>query len=144
MARFLAGALASMLMMFGAFLIWKGHAEEIQDIPPPPPESDAMSLMAEPPPPPPEATPKTREQKRFDRADRNKDGRIELSELLQPRRKAFARLDKNGDGVLSFEEWAVTTIDKFRGADANRDGVLTRTEYATTAPKPRKKKSCSC
>jgi hypothetical protein len=83
--------------------------------------------------------------KRFDRADRNKDGRDQLStSCLQPRRKAFAKLDKNGDGKLSFEEWAVTTIDKFNGADANRDGRLTRAEYATTAPKPRKKPACKC
>jgi hypothetical protein len=139
--RFLAGALASMLMMFGAFLIWKGQAEQPPPIPPPP-RSDAPSMIAETPPP--EATPKSREQKRFDRADKNKDGKIEMQELLQPRRKAFAKLDKNGDGRLSFEEWAVTTIDKFRGADADRSGILTRAEYATTAPKPRKKKNCSC
>ncbi|MGI8705162.1 MAG: histidine kinase [Sphingomicrobium sp.] len=143
MWRFLAGALASMLMMFGAFLIWKGQAEQPERLPPPPPRSAAPSMIAESPPPP-EATPKTREQKRFDRADKNKDGKIELQELLQPRRKPFAKLDENGDGRLSFDEWAVRTIDKFHGADKDRSKILTRAEYATTAPKPRKKKSCSC
>lgn len=141
--RFLSGALAFMLMMFGAFLIWKGQAEQPPQLPPPPPKSEAPSMIAEPPLPPPEATPKTREQKRFDRADKNKDGKIELPELLQPRRKPFAKLDKNGDGRLSFDEWAVKTIEKFHGADRDRSKILTRAEYATTAPKPRKKKSCS-
>lgn len=101
-------------------------------------------VFAQKPASAPEASPKSREQKRFDRADKNKDGRIELPELLQPRRKPFAKLDKNGDGRLSFDEWAVTTIDKFRGADKDRSGILTRAEYPTTAPKPAKKKSCSC
>ena len=145
MARFLAGALASMLMMFGAFLVWKGHAEEAAQLPPPPPRSAAApAVFAQKPASAPEASPKSREEKRFDRADKNKDGRIELPELLQPRRKPFAKLDTNGDGRLSFEEWAVTTIKKFRGADSDRSGILTRAEYATTAPKPAKKKSCSC
>lgn len=142
--RFLAGALASMLMMFGAFLIWKSHAEETAQLPPPPPAAAAPAVLAQKPPAAPEASPKSREEKRFDRADRNNDGKLELAELLEPRRKPFAKLDKNGDGRLSFEEWAVTTIDKFNGADKDRSKILTRAEYATTAPKPAKKKSCSC
>jgi hypothetical protein len=135
--RFLAGAFASFLMLTGAFLLWQGQAQNSPELPEPPAE-DEVEMIVEALPPPPEATPKTREEKRFDRADRNKDGIITLNELLEPRRQAFARLDRNGDGKLSFEEWAVTTINRFRGADANRDGKLTRTEYATTAPKPRK------
>ena len=101
-------------------------------------------MVVQKPAPPPEATPKSREEKRFNRADRNDDGTIVLAELLEPRRTRFGNLDTNGDGRLSFEEWAVTTIEKFRGADSNRNGKLTRAEYATTAPKPRKKPKCSC
>lgn len=142
--RFLAGALASMLMMFGAFLIWKGHAEEAAQLPPPPTKAASPAVLAQKPASAPEASPKSREEKRFDRADKNKDGKIELAELLQPRRKPFAKLDTNGDGRLSFEEWAVTTIKKFNGADKDGSRILTRAEYATTAPKPKKKKSCSC
>ena len=67
----------------------------------------------------PEATAKSREQKRFSRVDKDKDGRIEKEEVLAPRRKAFAKLDTNGNGALSFEEWAAKTIDKFGGADAD-------------------------
>jgi hypothetical protein len=143
--RFLAGAFAAMLMMTGAFLIWQGQAQDGPELPPPPPEAATPpAMIVQEPLVAPEATPKSREEKRFDRADKNKDGKIILDELLQPRRKAYAKLDKNGDGKLSFEEWAHTTIGKFRGADSNRDNILTRAEYATTAPKPRKKPKCKC
>ena len=83
------------------------------------------SLLASQPLEAPEASAKSREEKRFSRADKNKDGKIEAEELLEPRRKAFAKLDINGNGTLSFEEWAVTTIDKFKGADKDRNGWLT-------------------
>ena len=143
--RFLAGALACFLMMTGAFLLWQGRAEQAPQLPPPPAKGSASpSVIAQKPASAPEASPKSREEKRFDRADRNNDGRIELGELLEPRRKPFAKLDTNRDGRLSFEEWAVTTIEKFRGADKDRSRILTRAEYATTAPKPRKKTSCAC
>ena len=61
----------------------------------------------------PSADPKSKEEKRFGRADKNDDGRITLAELVEPRRKAYAKLDLNRDGKLSFEEWAVKTIDKY-------------------------------
>lgn len=144
MARFLAGALASFLMLTGAFLFWQGHAQEVSSIPPaPPPGTGAPAMLARKPAPP-EATARSREEQRFNRADRNKDGRIVLDELLEPRRSTFAKLDKNGDGKLSFEEWAHTTIDKFHGMDADRNGQLTRAEFATSAPKPKKKPRCGC
>ena len=144
MWRFLAGALAAFLMMTGAFLLWQGRAEQGPQLPPAPARSAGPAMLAAQPVAAPEATPKSREEKRFDRADKNKDGRVEMVELLEPRRKPFAKLDKNGDGRLSFEERAVRTIDKFRGADGNRNASLTRAEFATTASPPRKKKSCSC
>ena len=130
--------------MSGAFLLWQGHAQESPDIPPAPPKAVSSGMAPLKPSSAPESTAKSREQKRFDRADRDNDGKIVLAELLQPRQKAYAKLDTNHDGKLSFEEWAVTTIDKFKGADSNRDGLLTRVEYATTAPKPKPKPRCGC
>jgi hypothetical protein len=146
-ARFLAGAAACFLLLTGAFLLWQGKAEEPASfaLPPPPPSRTPLLIREQQPLRAPEASPKSREEKRFSRADKDDNGRIEREELLSPRRKAFAKLDKNGNGALSFEEWAHTTIDKFGGADKDRSGWLTAAEYATTAPPPKKKKPrCGC
>ena len=146
MARFLAGAAACFLLLTGAFLFWQSRAAQAPLLPEAPPARTATpSLIASSAlPEPPEATPKSREEKRFLRADKDKNGRIEREELLAARRKAFAKLDKNGNGSLSFDEWAVKTIDKFDGADKDRTGSLNAAEYASTAPPPSKKKRCSC
>lgn len=91
------------------------------------------------------ASEKSREEKRFARADKDDDGRVTPAELFEPRRKAFAKLDKNGNGSLSFEEWAGRTVDKFASADKDRSGWLTPVEFATNAPKaPKRKAVCSC
>ena len=134
-----------MLMMTGAFLMWQSRAQQGPQLPEAPAASATPSMIANKQPlEAPEAPARSREEKRFDRSDKDKNGRITKDELLQPRRKAYAKLDANRDGRLSFEEWAHTTIDKFAGADSDRNGQLTRAEYATTAPKPAKKKSCAC
>ena len=148
MWRYLAGAAACFLFMSGAFLLWQGRAEQTAQIPAAPPPRTGKPAMVMTQPAvlrAPEATPKSREEKRFSRADKDKNGRIEREEMLASRRKAFAKLDKNGDGRLAFEEWAVKTLDKFGGADRDRSGWLTPAEYAVTAPKPAKRKAkCSC
>lgn len=146
MIRFLAGAAACFLLMTGAFLLWQGHAQQGPLLPAAPAQAAATTLASFTPAKlqAPEASPKSREEKRFSRADKNKDGKIEEEELLSARRKAFAKLDTNNNGALSFDEWAVKTIGKFQGADKDRSGFLTPAEYATTAPPPPKHKSCSC
>lgn len=148
MMRFFAGVAACFLMMTGAFLLWQGKAQE-PTLPSAPPLAGPAPVIAAPETRSvlraPEATPKSREQKRFARADKDDDGRITAAELLEPRRKAFAKLDKNGNGSLSFEEWATRTVEKFGTADADRSGFLTPAEFATTAPKPAKRKAaCAC
>src|SRR4051812_2146024 len=132
--------------MTGAFLLWQSHAESGPGLPAAPEARgySASMLNSTSPLQAPEASPKDREEKRFSRADKNKDGKIEAEELLGARRKAFAKLDANANGALSFEEWAAKTIDKFQGADKDRNHVLTAAEYATTAPPPPKHKTCSC
>jgi hypothetical protein len=146
MWRYFAGAAACFLMLTGVFLLWQGRAQEAGPIgPAPKPRPSSESIIARPVPlQAPEASPKSREEKRFSRADKDKNGRIEREELLAPRRKAFAKLDTNGNGVLSFEEWAEKTIGKFDGADRDKSGWLSPTEYATTAPPPPKKQRCGC
>ncbi len=146
MRRMLAGSAATLLLVTGAVLIWQGRAES----PPMPaaPTPRLASAMAPVSlariPDAPSADPKSKEEKRFARADKDEDGRITLAELVEPRRKAYAKLDLNQDGKLSFEEWAVKTIDKFGDADADKNRALTPAEYATTAPKRKAKPACAC
>ena len=144
MLRFFAGAAAAFLLLTGTFLIWQSRAERGPGLPAAPTARSTSLFAASAPLEAPEASAKSREEKRFSRADKNKDGKIETEEVLGPREKAFAKLDTNGNGALSFQEWAVKTIDKLKGADSDHNGVLTAAEYATTAPPPPKHKTCSC
>jgi hypothetical protein len=148
MLRFIAGGASALLLIGAGFFLWVSRAERDNPVPPAPEaaigdEDERTSASTGPP----QASEKTREEKRFGRADKDKDGRITLEELYQPRRKAFAKLDSNKDGRLSFEEWAISTSEKFGGADADRSGSLSAAEFATTKPKVRAKarpKSCAC
>jgi EF hand len=83
----------------------------------------------------PEAGDRTREQKRFDRYDKDRNGQVTREEYLAQRRKAYAKLDTNHDGVLSFDEWAVKAETKFATADGDKSGAMSPTEFATTAVK---------
>ena len=145
MARFFAGVVSCFLLVTGAFLLWQGRAQEPAITKAPPPRLAAAAAMSlSPIPNAPSADPKSKEEKRFARADKDENGRITLAELVEPRRKAYAKLDVNQDGKLSFEEWAVRTIDKFEDADADKSKWLTPAEYAATAPKRKPKPACSC
>jgi hypothetical protein len=93
---------------------------------------------------PPEADEVTREQRRFDRLDRNRDSAITRNEMLAPRVAMFRALDTDHNNLLSFEEWSVRTSNRFKAADANGDQRLTRAEFATTKPKRPVKPQCRC
>jgi len=146
MGRFLAGVASSFLLVTGAFLIWQGRAEtpRLPFAPKSVLASNSAPISLARIPNAPAADAKTKEEKRFARADKDKDGRITLAELVEPRRKAFAKLDLDQDGKLSFEEWSVKTIDKFNDADADKSKALSPAEYAATAPKVKPKPACSC
>jgi len=146
MARFLAGAAACFLLMTGAFLFWQSRAADNPTLPKAPAAATtAASLFgsSDPPLQAPEATEKTREEKRFSRADKNKDGKIESEEYFAARRRNFDKLDANHDARLSFEEYAAKAIDKFNNA-GGRKGWLTEAEFATTAAPRPKHRTCSC
>jgi hypothetical protein len=147
MLRFFGGVLSTLLLVAAGFFIWKSRAER-QELIPSAPEARtyAGSLLQQQPglAEPPTAPEKTKEQKRFARADKDDDGRITKLELLEPRRKAFAKLDTNGNGSLSFEEWTVKTAEKFLGADADGSGWLSPKEYEVTKAKTRPKPKCNC
>ncbi len=145
MWRYLAGAVAAMLLMGAGVLLFRGTARE----PVLPAMPQALAQAEEGgalPDTVPEASPKTREQKRFNRYDKDRDGRITRDEYLVSRRKAYAKLDTNGDGRLSFDEWAARTTLKFTTADADRSGTMDAKEFATTAVKrkPRAAPKCVC
>lgn len=115
-------------------------SEPLPTAPPSTPYLVAPSRLPEAP----AASERTREEKRFDRYDKDRDQRITRDEYLASRRKAWARLDTNGDGKLSFEEWSAKTLAKFSGADADRSGVLDRSEFATTKAVRKSTPRCGC
>ena len=85
MARFLAGVAACFLLLTGTFLIWQSHAAQGPVLPEAPPPRSAGPIMNNGRLEAPEASAKSREEKRFSRADKNKDGKIESEELLGAR-----------------------------------------------------------
>jgi len=144
MLRFLAGAAACFLLMTGTFLIWQSRAATGPSLPGAPP-ARAASLFGESVPlEAPEASAKTREEKRFARYDKDKDGKVETMEYLAARRRNFDKLDADHNGGLSFQEYAVKGIEKFNAA-GGRKGFLTPAEFVATAPPaPKRKLGCSC
>lgn len=128
-ASFVAGAASAVHLIAAGFSLWKSRAKAENPVPPAAVAAAAPALgrlKDVPVAAPPAASEKIKEEKRFGRADKDKDGRITLDELYQPRRKAFAKLDTNGDGRLGFEQWARTAKSSSRrmptatGADAAR------------------------
>ena len=130
MWRYLGGA-ASMLVLMGiGFFLVRGMAASEVPLPPAPAEAAATGAGA--PLKAPAADEATKEEKRFNRTDKDKNGAIAKAEFLFTRQRAFARLDTNGDGTISFDEYAAKTSEKFAKADADKSGVLNRREFATT------------
>lgn len=134
MWRFLAGGGVAICLMAAGFFFWQGNARP-----------QPVSLLVKTPPPPgnampetlesPEASPISRERKRFNRYDRDRNGLVTRPEYMMSRQKAFARLDSDHDGKLSLLEYAVKTSDKFAAADGDKSGGLNLAEFAKTAAK---------
>lgn len=141
------------LALVGLGLFWlQGRAEVERGAPPPTtapasaeptelPSADVAGMVG---PAPPEATELTKEQQRFGRYDRDRDGRITRNEMLSSRTDAFRKLDRDGNNLLTFEEWAVATVNRFEGADGDRDNALTPAEFVATKPKRSAKPACRC
>jgi len=157
MDRFVAGAVACLMLLTAGLFWYQGRAEKDQaqtEILPveavaPPPQALALPVgdenaVGKAPPMPPEAPAADRETKRFNRYDQDRDNIITRLEMMSSRTKAFKKLDTDGNNLLSFEEWAARTSDRFAGADGDKDGRLTRSEFATTAPKQKPKPKCKC
>jgi hypothetical protein len=146
MWRYLAGAIAVIAVIVAGFMMFSGTARPGTLLPAQPVSHVGEAAVARDPLPDaaPEATEKTREQKRFDRYDKDRDSRITREEYLVQRRKAYARLDVNGDGTLSFDEWAVKATTKFADADRDKSGAMTAPEFATTAVKRKGPARANC
>ena len=143
MWRFLAGVVSALLLMTAGAFLWKSLASPDNRIGRAPEPNTAplgfLDVAA-----PVEASEKTREEKRFARYDRDRNGGVSRDEYLHSRRKAFAKLDTNKDGRISFDEYAIKTGAKFAGADRDRSGVLTPAEFLTTriVRKPGRRSEC--
>ena len=146
MWRYLVGALAALLLAGGGLLWWRttAVAERSALLQRTTPVGADVTEDGEALPEPPAASEKTREQKRFGRYDKDRDGKITRDEYLAQRRKAFAKLDTDGDGRLSFDEWAIKAATKFATADADRTGILTPAEFATTRVVRKKRPAVNC
>ena len=142
MWRYLLGGSGAVLLVVAGTFLFRSAAAPGTHLPPAP--AQAADASADLPDAAPSATARTREEKRFDRYDKNRDSLIAREEYLAPRRKAFAKLDTDGDGKLSFDEWAARTTTKFVDMDADHSATLTRAEFATSAPKPRATPKCAC
>jgi hypothetical protein len=150
MLRIVGGCAAALALVLAGFFIWKGRASAEGGVP----SATAAAAFVQDSSSasgrrglslPPSASEKSKEEKRFARADANQDGKVMLAELLEPRHKAFARLDKDGNGQLSFDEWAAKAEEKFAEADGDRSGWLSAAEFAETKPKTRAKPArCAC
>jgi len=143
MWRYLAGGAAALALAGAGTLLLGGRAPSGAEAAlPPMPAATLAAETQEGPGDPPEASPRSREQKRFDRYDKDRDGGITREEYLQSRRKAYAKLDRDGDGRLSFDEWSVKTINKFARADRDHSGRMDAAEFATTAVKRKPRAKC--
>ena len=151
MNRTLLGALAALVLAAVGLFWWQGRAatdmgealpQLAGEVPVDglPGEDGAGQRGAAPP----EVSEATKEQRRFDRLDKDRDSKITRTEALMPRVAMFRKLDTDGNNLLSFEEWAVKTSNRFKGADKNGDGKLDRPEFATTKPQRKPQPDCKC
>jgi len=138
MNRIVLGAVAALLLVAAGFFWWQGRAALEKGAPPP----DLTARSSDQPLELPSADPHGRgaalptavkklmskDDKRFNRFDKNRDGTVNRNEMLSTRVKAFQKLDINHDNLLSFEDWAVNTANRFKEIDSNGDGIISRDE----------------
>jgi hypothetical protein len=146
MWRYLVGACGALLLGLAGMFLFRGSAAPERMLPAMPSTAGPVATEQEAPLPDeaPSASAKTREQKRLDRYDKDRNETVTRDEYLASRHKAFAKLDTDGDGRLSFDEWSAKTVAKFTGADKDKSGSLSRAEFAATAMKRSARPRCAC
>ncbi|MHB9878743.1 histidine kinase [Pacificimonas sp. ICDLI1SI03] len=136
------------ILVATAVIAWLRQPDPV-GVPPPPPMTDVPGQVAavtqdscpptpacEPmvsPPPAPKADPALREQRRFNRNDRDKDGVVAKEEYLHSRQRSFDKMDENGDGHIDFTEYSVKQRERFDNSDCDSSRTLTPAEFASTA-----------
>ena len=147
MWRYLAGAGAGLLLIVAGMALQAMRPRPAVTLAAMPAAANAATAdgqTAGSDPAVPEALPKTREQARFNRYDKDRDGNITRDEYLVARHKAYGKLDLNGDGQLSFDEWAAKAEGKFATADKDKSGAMNAAEFATTAVKRKTSAPSKC
>jgi len=143
MWRYLVGGASVLALVAAGFFLSRQMAQS--DVPLPVQPAYAAEATGDPPAAP-RADEASKEEKRFNRYDKDRNGAVGREEFLLSRQKAFAKLDANGDGRLSFDEYAVKSVARFAKADADKSGGLNRGEFASTRPvrkaKPKPKADC--
>lgn len=145
MWRYMVGGVAVLMMLAAGVVLFRSRASADAPTTLLPAQPGATAQADDPlPDQAPQATDRTREQKRFDRYDKDRNGGVTREEYLMQRRKAFAKLDVNHDGQLAFDEWAIKAETKFATADRDKSGVMNTTEFATTAVKRKPSLRAKC
>ena len=145
MWRYLAGAGAAILLVAAGMVLQAMRPQSATRLAAMPTAGAApLDGQAAALPAVPEALPATREQKRFSRYDKDRNGAITRDEYLMVRHKAFGKLDMDGNGTLSFDEWAAKAETKFTLADKDKSGAMNAAEFATTAVKRKSKPRPNC
>jgi Ca2+-binding EF-hand superfamily protein len=71
-------------------------------------------------------------QERFNKLDKNSDGKLTKEDAKEVIKEKFAEADKNGDGKLTFEEahsaFPRLTQSRFDKLDRNGDGYLDKSD----------------
>ena len=69
-----------------------------------------------------------RQQARFERLDKNKDGFVTTEEFPARRAERFSQLDTDGNGKVSRSEMVEGALNRFDALDTDKDGQVTPQE----------------
>ncbi len=144
MQRIVTITVSVLLFLMGGLFIWRAQAQQGNAVPAPPAATQAAPMGLADLAGPPAAGERTREEKRFSRYDKDRNGAVAREEYLAGRRKNFEKLDLDRDGKLEFEEYAVKATAKFAAADKDRNGALNPAEFALTRVVRKSAPKCAC
>ena len=71
------------------------------------------------------------QERRFQRLDRNADGKIDASEIPPGDRGRLRALDRDKNGEIGSVEFSEGTLARFDAMDLNKDGTVTSEERET-------------